>query len=84
MHAAGKRQCIWTDVHDLAGAGSAYDPARPGAVFRYVFRVVKRTIDKHGNALLLPRYALEALDDNVAKQVRPYANHRPVLRPCHA
>lgn len=49
----GKRECLWTDTLDLAGVGSAANPARR------IFRLTERTIDKHGNALLLPDYALE-------------------------
>ena len=49
----GKRECIWQDMLDLADVGSAPNPARR------VYRLVERTIDKHGDALLLPEYVLE-------------------------
>lgn len=50
---AGKRVCLWQEALDLAGVGSAANPARR------VYRLTERTIDKHGNALLLPEYVLE-------------------------
>ena len=49
----GKRECLWQERLDLAGVGSAANPARR------VYRLTERTIDKHGNALLLPDYVLE-------------------------
>ena len=49
----GKRECLWQEQLDLADVGSATNPARR------VFRLSERTIDKHGNALLLPEYVLE-------------------------
>ena len=53
---AGKRQCLWQEGQEaleLAGVGSAANPARR------VYRLTERTIDKHGNTLLLPEYVLE-------------------------
>ena len=50
---AGKRECLWQETLDLAGVGSATSPARR------VYRLTERTIDKRGNALLLPEYVLE-------------------------
>ena len=50
---AGKRQCLWQEALALAGVGSAANPARR------VYRLTERTIDKHGNTLLLPEYVLE-------------------------
>ena len=44
----GKRECVWQEGLELAGVGSDANPARR------VYRLVERTIDKHGNALLLP------------------------------
>jgi len=49
----GKRECIWQEALELAGVGSASNPARR------VYRLTERTIDRHGNALLLPEYVLE-------------------------
>ena len=49
----GKRECVWQEALDLAGVGSAANPARR------IYRLTERTIDKYGNALLLPQYALE-------------------------
>jgi len=50
----GKRECIWQESLQLAGVGSDANPARR------VYRLVERTIDKQGNALLLPEYVPEA------------------------
>ena len=49
----GKRMCLWTEILQLEGVGTEANPARR------VFRLIERTIDKHGNALLLPDYELE-------------------------
>lgn len=49
----GKRMCIWTETLQLDGVGS------PSNSVRRVLRLTERTIDKHGNALLLPAYELE-------------------------
>jgi hypothetical protein len=45
--------CIWTETLKLEGVGSQVNPARR------VLRLIERTIDKHGHALLLPDYELE-------------------------
>ena len=49
----GKRECIWQDKLKLQGVGAQATPARR------VYRLTERTIDKHGNTLLLPEYVLE-------------------------
>ena len=49
----GKRMCLWTQALKLEGVGTDAKPARR------VLRLVERTIDKHGNPLLLPAYELE-------------------------
>ncbi len=49
----GKRMCLWTDTLKLDGVGTEANPARR------VLRLIERTIDKHGNPLLLPAYELE-------------------------
>ena len=50
---AGKRMCLWTQELSLEGVGTEANPARR------VLRLIERTIDKHGNPLLLPDYELE-------------------------
>lgn len=50
---AGKRECVWQEMLNLQGVGSDANPPRR------VYRLTERTIDKHGNALLLPEYVLE-------------------------
>jgi hypothetical protein len=49
----GKRQCVWADTLQLVGVGSEEKPVRR------IYRLTERTIDKHGNPLLLPAYQLE-------------------------
>ena len=49
----GKRMCLWTQALKLDGVGTDANPARR------VVRLTERTIDKHGNPLLLPAYELE-------------------------
>ena len=49
----GKRMCMWTQPLKLEGIGTDANPARR------ILRLIERTIDKHGNALLLPDYELE-------------------------
>ena len=49
----GKRMCMWTQELKLEGVGTQANPARR------VLRLIERTIDKHGHALLLPDYELE-------------------------
>jgi hypothetical protein len=50
---AGKRECLWQEALALDGVGSQTNPARR------VYRLTERSIDKHGNTLLLPEYTLE-------------------------
>lgn len=49
----GKRMCLWTQALSLDGVGTQANPARR------VMRLIERTIDRHGNPLLLPDYELE-------------------------
>jgi hypothetical protein len=50
---AGKRECLWQEALQLDGVGSE------STAVRRVYRLTERTIDKHGNALLLAQYVLE-------------------------
>jgi hypothetical protein len=43
----GKHECLWQEALELAGVASASNPDRR------VYRLTERTIDKHGNTLLL-------------------------------
>ena len=45
--------CLWSQELKLEGVGTQANPARR------VLRLTQRTIDKHGNPLLLPAYELE-------------------------
>jgi tryptophanase len=61
----GKRECIWTEILELEGVGcegaqaTQTEPAKPARLARRVYRLTERTIDKHGNTLLLPQNILE-------------------------
>ena len=44
----GKRECLWQEALEVTGVASASNPARR------VYHLTERTIDKHGNTLLLP------------------------------
>ena len=50
---AGKRECLWQEGLELAGEGGPTNPARR------TYRLTGRTIDKHGNTLLLPKYVFK-------------------------
>jgi hypothetical protein len=50
---AGKRECLWQEALALSDVGDQSHPARR------IYRLTERTIDKHGNALLLAEYVLE-------------------------
>ncbi len=50
---AGKRECLWQEAVELAAVGSASNAPRR------IYRLTERTVDKHGNTLLLPEYVLE-------------------------
>jgi hypothetical protein len=58
----GKRMCLWTQALDVQGVGTASNPARR------VLRLTERTIDKHGNPLLLPAYELEGWTTTLPEQ----------------
>jgi hypothetical protein len=62
---AGKRECLWQEGLELAGVGSAANPARR------VYRLIERTIDKHGNTLLLPEYVLEGWTTTLPEKFSP-------------
>jgi hypothetical protein len=58
----GKRMCMWTQELKLEGVGTQTNPARR------IFRLIERTIDKDGNALLLPDYELEGWTTTLPKK----------------
>ena len=71
----GKRECVWQEGLDLVDVGNPANPARR------VYRLTERTIDKHGNALLLPEYVLEGWTTTLpgrfskAEIIALYADH---------
>ena len=54
---AGKRQCLWQEA--LATEGVVTGVGSHGHPLRRIYRLVERTIDKHGQPLLLPQYELQ-------------------------
>ena len=62
---AGKRECLWQEGLTLAGVGGLLHPARR------VYRLSERTIDKHGNPLLLPEYALQGWTTTLPERFSP-------------
>jgi hypothetical protein len=61
----GKRECLWQEALELACVASASNPARR------VYRLTERTIDKHGNKLLLPEYVLEGWTTTLPEKFTP-------------
>lgn len=53
----GKRQCLWQEA--LATESVATGVGSHGHPLRRIYRLVERTIDKHGQPLLLPQYELQ-------------------------
>ena len=62
---AGKRECLWQEALELLDVGSAANPVRR------VYRLTERTIDKRGNALLLPEYVLEGWTTTLPQKFTP-------------
>lgn len=61
----GKRECVWQEALQTPGIGGESNP------LRRVYRLTERTIDKHGNALLLPDYVLEGWTTTLPAQFSP-------------
>jgi len=59
----GKRECYWQAPLELPGVGSASNPARR------IYRLTERTIDKHGQPLLLPDYEIEGWSTTVPQHI---------------
>ena len=57
----GKRMCMWSEALQIEGVGTPANPARR------VFRLIERTINKHGHPLLLPDYELEGWTTTLAQ-----------------
>jgi len=49
----GKRECMWSEMLELKGVGSAANPARR------IYRLTERTLDKEGQVMLMPHYTLD-------------------------
>ncbi|SFL09496.1 Transposase DDE domain group 1 [Loktanella salsilacus] len=65
MHRTGKRECVWQEHLDLVKVGNQTNPARR------VYRLTERTLDKHGNPLLLPAYMLEGWTTTLPARLDP-------------
>jgi len=61
----GKRECIWQENLALLGVGNETNPARR------VYRLIERTIDKKGVALLIPDYELEGWTTTLPARFSP-------------
>jgi len=87
----GKRQCTWSEavevVHEVP-LGKGEDPAQRSreqrtrrVAARRIYRLSERTIDKHGQPLLLPEYTLEGWTTNLPETfteqqvIELYAGH---------
>jgi hypothetical protein len=78
----GKRECVWQETLALTGVSDTVECISHAP--RRVYRLTQRTIDKHGNALLLPEYVLEGWttslparfsDTDVIALYRDHATH---------
>jgi len=61
----GKRQCLWQETLALEGVGSDSNP------LRRIYRLVERTLDKHGQPLLLPSYELQGWSTTLPPSFTP-------------
>ena len=59
----GKRQCVWQEAITIEGI----DPQQHSV--RRIYRLSERTIDKHGQPLLLPEYVLEGWTTNLPERI---------------
>ena len=69
---AGKRECVWSEA--LSAIEVANTQAQDGhprwrRPLRRVYRITERTIDKRGNALLLPEYVLEGWTTTLGPEI---------------
>ena len=84
---AGKRLCVWEEGVEMDGVSSTTLPDATAVsegqrlVLRRVYRLTERTIDKHGQPMLLPEYILEgwtttlAASISAAQVIGLYADH---------
>lgn len=61
---AGKRECLWGEALD-----ALQTDAGDSRALRRVYRLTERTLDKKGNALLLPEYVLEGWSTTLGPEV---------------
>ena len=70
----GKRECYWHDSVVLKGqdegkgVGQAQDTQTPCSAIKRIYRLTERSIDKHGQPLLLPQYELEGWTTNLPER----------------
>lgn len=60
-----KRECVWQESPELAGVGSRANPTRR------VYRLIERTMEKHGTVLLWPEYVLESWTTTLPERLKP-------------
>lgn len=61
----GKRECLWSEALQAIEINEGQSRA-----LRRVYRLTERTIDKKGNALLLPEYVLEGWTTTLGTEVQ--------------
>lgn len=61
----GKRFCVWQEALALKDVGTQECPARR------IYRLTERTMDKHGQTLLLPEYVLEGWTSTLEASFKP-------------
>jgi hypothetical protein len=78
-HREGKRSCLWETP--LAATQSGPGPTELAQPLRRVLRLTERTIDRHGNPLLIPHYVLDGwttslpLSITAAQVIELYCQH---------
>lgn len=65
---AGKRECLWQEALSAIEVADTQGVMTHRAL-RRVYRLTERSIDKRGNALLLPEYVLEGWTTTLGPQV---------------
>lgn len=62
----GKRECVWEQGIELHDQGEEHQ-----LTARRIYRLTERTIDKHGQPLLLPEYILEGWTTTLPQRFTP-------------
>jgi hypothetical protein len=68
---SAKRECIWSEMLELKGAGNAANPARR------IYRLTERTLDKEGQVMLMAHYTLDGCP--ASSLGRAFTGHQSIL-----